>query len=350
MVKQKPRLLSTLNFEKVDRPPIWLMRQAGRYLPEYREIRRKTSSFLSLCYSPELAAEVTLQPLKRFPLDAAIIFSDILVIPDALGQKVDFREGIGPVLSVLERPFKISEYKQNRVGKYLSPVYEALRIVRNKLPKNKTLIGFSGAPWTVATYMLEGGSSRNFANIKSWAFNEPKNFGQLISMLEHVLAEHLICQINAGADVVQIFDSWAGVLPDGAFEKWSVEPISRIAKKVSLAKPGVPIIVFPRLAGLKYGKFKNLSGVSAISIDQTVPLDWAQGSLQGETVLQGNLDPVFLVCGGKALEKETKRILEIVGNKQFIFNLGHGVLPQTPPENVSALCKIVLNWKLNEKT
>ena len=350
MFKQQTRLQSTLSFKKVDRPPIWLMRQAGRYLPEYRAIRKKTGTFLSLCYTPELASEITMQPLKRYPLDAAIIFSDILVIPDALGQKVDFKEGVGPVLGVMERPLKITQYKKNQVNKYLSPVYEALELVRKKLPKSKSLIGFSGAPWTIATYMLEGGTSRNFVKTKGWAYNQPKKFGQFIALLEDVLAEHLICQIEAGADVVQIFDSWAGALPDGAFEKWCVEPIARIAKKVSEAAPSVPIIVFPRLAGIKYEKFKNLSGVSCISVDQSVSLEWALMALQGRTVLQGNLDPVCLICGGKALEKETKRILKVVENKPFIFNLGHGVLPQTPPENVSALCDLVVNWKLNKET
>ena len=338
-------MLSTLRREKVDRPPIWLMRQAGRYLPEYREVRAGAGSFLDLCYNSDLAAEVTLQPIRRFALDAAIIFSDILVIPDALGQQVDFQEGVGPVLDPLRSYDDISKLRRTDLKDHLAPVYRALTAVKETLPGEVALIGFAGAPWTIATYMIEGGGSRDYAKTKSLAFGEPETLRALFAILEDAIAEHLISQIDAGAEVLQLFDSWAGLLPDGAFQEWCVGPIGRIVGAVHSERPDVPIIVFPRLAGVRYTEFLGLDGVSAVSLDQTMSRDWARDYLQSDLVLQGNLDPVYLVEGGLALEQEADKILRSLGEKPFIFNLGHGVMQTTPPDNVAALCDFVAAWQ-----
>lgn len=320
------------------------MRQAGRYLPEYRAVREKMKNFLEFCYSPEQAAEVTLQPLHRFNFDAAIIFSDILVIPDALGQEVDFIAGTGPVLKPLRSLNDISNLEDRDLEEKLDPVYQALRKVKSELPTGKTLIGFAGAPWTIATYMVEGGTSRDFAETKQWAFRAPEEFSVLISMLENSIAKHLIRQIKAGAEVVQIFDSWAGMLPDSAFRRWSLEPIARIVARVKAASPETPVIVFPRLAGERYKLFTEIPGINAVSLDQTMSLDWVRRELQPKIVVQGNMDPVYLIAGGDVMLEEARRILTAFGDQPFIFNLGHGVLPVTPPEHVAELCDFVTGW------
>jgi uroporphyrinogen decarboxylase len=327
------------------RPPIWLMRQAGRYLPEYREIRKTAGMFLDLCYTPELAAEVTLQPIRRYGFDAAIIFSDILVIPDALGQPVSFKEGVGPVLEAIKGVDELNSLDQGKLCDHLNPVYEAIQQVRKDLPIETALIGFAGAPWTVATYMVEGGTSRDFANTKRWAFSAPKEFGKLIDILVASITKHLIAQVEAGVDALQIFDSWAGMLPETAFDQWCVEPILRIVSGVKEKHPDVPIIVFPRLAGHRYLKVAAIEGVSAVSLDQTVSLDWVQGNLQKKVAVQGNLDPIYLLAGGEAMRAEANRILKSLSGGPFIFNLGHGVLPPTPLDNVAELCEIVSRWQ-----
>lgn len=321
------------------------MRQAGRYLPEYRDVRKDAGTFLDLCYTPELAAEVTLQPIRRYGFDAAIIFSDILVIPDALGQPVSFKEGVGPVLESIKSVNELASLDQNRLVEHLAPVYEALQKVRNDLSDETALIGFAGAPWTIATYMVEGGTSRDFANTKRWAFSSPEEFGKLIDILVTSITSHLIAQVDAGADALQVFDSWAGMLPETAFEEWCVEPISRIVAGVKDKKPDVPIIVFPRLAGHRYLKIAAIDGVSAVSLDQTLSLDWVQKKLQSQVTVQGNLDPIYLLAGGNAMRSEATRILESLSGGPFIFNLGHGVLPPTPLENVAELCDIVSGWQ-----
>jgi len=321
------------------------MRQAGRYLPEYKKVRAGAGNFLDLCYNPELAAEVTLQPLRRYALDAAIVFSDILVIPHALGQVVEFREGVGPVLEALQSPSDIDKLDFTRVKDHLCPVYDTLSLVRAELPKNAALIGFAGAPWTIATYMIEGGSSRDYEKTKTWAFGDPDSFQKLFSVLEESISDHLIAQVDAGAQVLQIFDSWAGLLPDGAFQKWCVEPIGRIVARVNKAKPDIPIIVFPRLAGVRYAEFLKIEGISALSLDQTMSREWARDHLQSDLAVQGNLDPVYLVQGGKTLEQEAEKILQTFGHKPFVFNLGHGVMQTTPPEHVAQLCDYVAAWR-----
>lgn len=339
------RLISALRREKVDRPPIWLMRQAGRYLPEYKKIRAGAGNFLDLCYNPDLAAEVTLQPVRRFSLDAAIVFSDILVIPHALGQVVDFQEGVGPVLEPLQSDQDIAALRLFGLGDHLQPVYQTLSRVKAALPEGVALIGFAGAPWTIATYMIEGGSSRDYAKTKSWAFGDPANFQKLFAVLEKAIADHLIAQIDAGAEVLQIFDSWAGLLPDGAFQTWCVEPIGRIVARIKDEKPNIPIIVFPRLAGVRYAEFLKIDGIAAVSLDQTMSREWARDHLQSGLVIQGNLDPVYLVQGGAVLEQEAQNILKTFAGKPFVFNLGHGVMQTTPPEHVAALCDFVVAWR-----
>lgn len=345
MASSTKRLIQVLNRETVDRPPIWLMRQAGRYLPEYREIRAGAGAFLDLCYNPELAAEVTLQPVRRYPLDAAIVFSDILVIPDALGQPVAFKEGVGPVLEAIRTEEQLSKLTTANQADHLAPVYETLKRVKTGLPDGVALIGFAGAPWTIATYMVEGSGSRDYAATKGWAFGSPESFQRLMSLLENSIAQHLIAQVKAGAEVLQIFDSWAGMLPDGAFEKWCVEPIRRIIAQVKDAVPNIPIIVFPRLAGARYAAFIAMEGVAAVSLDQTMSRHWAAETLQPHLVVQGNLDPVYLVGGGEPLITEAGKILDIFSRKPFIFNLGHGVMQTTPPEHVAELCDFVTGWK-----
>jgi uroporphyrinogen decarboxylase len=344
LASSSKRLIQVLNGETVSRPPLWLMRQAGRYLPEYREIRAGAGTFLDLCYNPELAAEVTLQPVRRYPLDAAIVFSDILVIPDALGQTVDFKEGVGPVLDAIKSEDDLSGLTTAKQADHLAPVYETLGLVRKGLPEGVALIGFAGAPWTIATYMIEGGGSRDYAATKGWAFGAPEVFQRLISLLEESIARHLIAQVRAGAEVLQIFDSWAGMLPDGAFETWCVEPIRRIVAQVKVVEPYIPIIIFPRLAGARYAAFAGMEGVAAVSLDQTMSRQWAVDNLQPHLVVQGNLDPVYLVGGGELLKAEAGKILETFGTGPFIFNLGHGVMQTTPPEHVAELCDFVTRW------
>ena len=321
------------------------MRQAGRYLPEYRELRESTGSFLDLCYSPSLAAEVTLQPINRFGFDAAIIFSDILVIPDALGQTVSFQEGVGPILDSLKNVNDLESLNRENIIDRLSPVYKALQITRRELPKETALIGFAGAPWTIATYMIEGGTSRDFLKTKFWAFSVPEEFDKLINILVGAITEHLIAQVESGADTIQNFDSWAGILPENEFDRWCLKPIEQIVSGVKGKHPSIPIIVFPRLAGERYIRIAEIEGVSAVSLDQTVSLGWAKKSLQSKVTLQGNLDPVYLLAGGKVMREETARILGAFNSKPFVFNLGHGVLPSTPIQHVFDLCEFIAEWR-----
>ena len=341
-------LISALLGERQATPPLWLMRQAGRYLPEYRRLRAKAENFIGFCHTPELAAEATLQPLRRFPLDAAILFSDILVVPHALGQSVWFEEGAGPRLEPISGPRDMDGLQLAGLGERLAAVYRTVSRVRTALTaegKDHTaLIGFAGAPWTVATYMVEGGSSRDFARTKAWAYGDPDGFQALIDLLVEATAEHLICQVAAGAEVVQLFDSWAGVLPESQFERWVTAPTRAIVARLKARCPSVPIIGFPRGAGPMYRSYRVDSGVDVLGLDTSVPLDWAARELQRLGPVQGNLDPHLLVAGGVALEAEVRRILEAFANRPFVFNLGHGILPETPPENVAALARLVHGW------
>lgn len=324
-------------------PPIWMMRQAGRHLPEYRKIRAKAGSFLDLCYNPELACEVTLQPVVRYDLDAAIIFSDILVIPDALGQKLRFIEGEGPRLDPIKNRNSIENLNQERVLTCLQPVFDAISLTRTQLSCDKALIGFCGAPWTVATYMIAG-SSHDQEAARLWAYRDPETFSMLIDMLTDISIAYLNKQIEAGADVLQIFDSWAGVLPEEEFARWCLDPLARIVSGVKSVHPHVPIIAFPRGIGLSCIKVMEHCAIDAISIDTTVPLAFARQYLQPHIVVQGNLDPLALLAGGDALNRAIEFILNELGTGAHIFNLSHGVLPQTPTENVIQMVRTVRRW------
>ena len=339
------KLLETLAGTRFPTPPIWLMRQAGRYLPEYRAVRATTRSFLEFCYTPDKAVEVTLQPVRRFGLDAAIIFSDILVVPDALGQKVWFEEGEGPKLEALTDPADFGRLTRARLPEKLAPVYEAIRRTRAELPKETALLGFAGAPFTLACYMIEGSGSRDFAKVKGWAYRHPDSFGILIDLLVDAVVDHLVNQIDAGADAVQLFDSWAGVLPEEQLFGWSLEPMVRIAHAVHARHPKTPIIAFPRAVGPATLMYRRNDAFAALSIDTGIGAHWAARELQPHICLQGNLDPMMLVAGGAALEREATRILDKLGHGPLVFNLGHGVVPQTPPEHVAQLVETVRNWK-----
>ncbi len=337
-------LLRALRGETVARPPIWLMRQAGRYLPEYRATRAKAGGFLDLCYTPELAAEVTLQPLRRYALDAAILFADLPLVADALGQKLSYREGEGPRLDPIRDAAAMSVLSLEGLHRRLAPVYETVRLLARALPPEVALIGFAGAPWTLATYMVEGGGSADHAHTKRWAFGDPPGFGRLIDLLVEAIVEYLDAQVQAGAEVVQLFDSWAGVLPAPAFRRWCIEPVTSIVEKLRARHPGLPIIAFPRGAGVLYEGFAAATGVSAVSLDSTVPLDFAATRVQIAGCVQGNLDPQMLVTGGAALRVETARILAALSGGPHIFNLGHGIVQDTPPAHVAALVEQVRGW------
>jgi uroporphyrinogen decarboxylase len=337
-------LVQALRGQSSARTPIWLMRQAGRYLPEYRRIRERVASFLDLCLTPDLAVEVTLQPIRRFGFDGAIVFSDILVVPHALGQDVWFEEGHGPRLSPLTGPSDLKALDETKLDPVLSPVYRTVEHLRRVLPAETALIGFAGAPWTVATYMVEGGSSKDFAGVKTWAYGDPDGFGDLIDLLVEATARHLMNQVEAGANVLQIFDTWAGVLPEPELRRWSLGPIRDIVRRVRDEHPRIPIIVFPRGAGILYREFAREVGADALSIDGAVPLTWARDELRSEVILQGNLDPAMVVAGGTAMREAAVRILETLGPDRLVFNLGHGLLPQTPPENVADLVELVRSW------
>ena len=325
--------------------PLWLMRQAGRYLPEYRKLRGKAGSFLELCYTPALAAEVTLQPVARYGMDAAILFSDILVVPDALGAEVSFRDGHGPKLPPLRGPDDVAALRRGPVGDHLAPVYETIERVAGALPGGVALIGFAGAPWTVATYMVEGGSSRDFAAAKSWAFGDPDSFQVLIDRLVEATVEYLVGQVEHGAEALQVFDSWAGVLPETDFRRWCTAPMGAIVEGVHAVCPAVPIIGFPRGAGVMARDYVETTGVDAVSIDGVVPAAWAARELQPRCAVQGNLDPIYLLVGGARMDEEATAILAALGRGPFVFNLGHGILPQTPPEHVARLVETVRAWR-----
>ena len=335
------RLLDVLNGKIITPPPLWLMRQAGRYLPEYRECRSKAQSFWNLCTSPKLAAEVTLQPVRRFGFDAAIIFSDILVVPAALGVNIEFVENVGPCLTpVTSTSVMVSEPNYWRHS--LAPVYETLAIVKNALDENTSLLGFAGGPWTLASYLSAGRGGDEQKAAKLWAYKDPAGFSKLVDILVSCVAQHLIEQLKAGADAVQIFDSWASGLPQHAFAQWVIEPTRKIVSAVRSAIPQARIIGFPRAATLRgYELYAAQTGVDAISLDTAAPVDWAVEALGPRMILQGNLDPVVLVAGGRALAEGVEHILAAMRGKPFIFNLGHGILPETPVEHVEELVRLV---------
>ncbi len=337
-------MLLALAGKVLKRPPLWLMRQAGRYLPEYRALRDRAGTFLEFCYTPELAAEATLQPLKRFGMDAAILFSDILVVPDGLGQAVDFREGEGPVLQPVRRQEDIKALKLNKVLDHLRPVFETIKRVSLNLPAATALIGFAGAPWTVAVYMVEGRGGTDLGTIRTWAKTAPDQFQALIDVLVDATADYLIEQARSGVEAVQLFDSWAGALDEAAFRRWAIAPTRRLVERLAAACPGVPVIGFPRGAGKRAEAYVDETGVAGVSLDQTVDVAWIASTLQPKCTVQGNLDNQALRDGGAELERQTRRILDALAGGPFIFNLGHGVLPETPPEHVARLAEIVRGW------
>jgi uroporphyrinogen decarboxylase len=322
-------------------PPIWLMRQAGRYLPEYREVRARASSFLDLCRTPELAAEVTLQPLKRFAFDAAIVFSDILIVPYALGQRVEFVDGEGPKLEPVGDAKAVADLDRGNAAKALAPVYETIERVVAELPKTVPLIGFCGAPWTVATYMVDGGGSKDQAAARLFAYRDAATFQRLIDLLVDISVEYLVNQVRAGARVLQIFDSWAGSLPEDEFERWCIAPTKRLIAQVKAVVPQTPVVGFPRGAGVLAQRYAKTSGVDAVSCDTSMPIGWIKETLQSLVPVQGNLDPLLLVAGGPQLDARVEAILEALGQGPFIFNLGHGILPETPIEHVTRLVNLV---------
>ena len=346
IVPNQPALLRVLVGERVDPPPVWLMRQAGRYLPEYRTLRAKAGGFLRFCYSPELAAEATLQPVRRFDLDAAIVFSDILVVADGLGAKVDFREGEGPVVDWPGNERAIDEGRAALEGivDRLAPVYETIRRVRRVLPREKALIGFAGAPWTVACYMIEGGNKNDFARTRRAMFTEPETLGRAIGLLVHATVEHLSAQISAGVDCVQLFESWAGLLPEPEFERWSIVPCRRIVELLRERHPEVPVIGFPRGAGTMLAEYAKTTRMNAVGLDSAASAESARRAAQFAGI-QGHLDPHLLVAGGETMRRRIRHILDDFAAHRHVFNLGHGVLPETPPEHVGELVAEVRRWR-----
>ena len=335
------RFLRALGGEPVWPPPMWLMRQAGRYLPEYRAIRAQAGSFLRFCYDPDATVEATLQPIRRFGFDAAIVFSDILVIPDALGQSVTFESGEGPRLAPIHDGRGLERLRQTIDLDHLGPVFATISRLKRELPVGIPLIGFCGAPWTVASYMVAGRGTPDQAPARTLAYRDPGLFERLIDKLVEASIAYLKRQVEAGADAIQIFDSWAGVLPAGEFERWCVKPVAAIVAGLRAVHPTIPVIVFARGAGPRLLDLKDETGADALGLDTAVDPHWAARSIPVSTVLQGNLDPLALLAGGSALDAAVGRILAAFRHRPHIFNLGHGILPETPIANVERLVELV---------
>ncbi len=336
------KLYNTLKGKTQEIPPVWLMRQAGRYLPEYLKTRGDAGSFLDLCYTPSFATEVTLQPIRRFGFDAAILFSDILVVPHALGQDLQFAQNHGPQLGPLPDLTNL-DFEQFHVN--LSAVYDAVSSIRAQLDKegfsNTDMIGFSGAPWTLACYMIDGKGTKDFNETRVFALSNPQKFQTLIDLLTKLISEYLVNQINHGANIVQIFDSWSGVLPPDQFRKWVIEPTKKIVAHIKHFKPETPVIGFPKGAAFLYEEYATHTGIDGIGIDTQVPPEYAAQTLQKHCAVQGNLDPMTLRAGGEELEIQTKKILETLGKGRHIFNLGHGIDKDTPPAHVEQVLKLI---------
>ena len=337
--------LEVLSGRRQPVPPLWMMRQAGRYLPEYRELRAKAGSFLDLCFTPEFAAEVTLQPIRRFNFDAAIIFSDILVIPHALGRSVRFEAGEGPRLDPLDTPDKVATLAEEADFSKLEPVFEALRRVRHELDPKIALIGFCGAPWTVATYMVAGQGTPDQAPARMMAYRHPDAFAKIINTIVENSIVYLLRQLEAGADVLQIFDTWAGVLPPREFQRWSVEPTRRIVEGVRKKVPGAKIIGFPRGAGALLPSYVEATGVDGVSIDWATEPSLIREKVQSRVAVQGNLDPLVLIAGGVALDRAVDDVLANYAGGRLIFNLGHGIQPETPIAHVEQMVKRVRAYR-----
>lgn len=336
-------LLDTLRGMNAPQRPVWLMRQAGRYLPEYRALRAEKGGFLALVYDTEAAAEITMQPLRRYGMDGAILFSDILIVPYAMGQDLEFLAGEGPHLS--PRLVDTALSSLHAVPERLSPIYDTVKAVKAMLPADKTMLGFAGSPWTVATYMVAGEGSRDHHLARAMAYRDPQAFQAIIDAITEVTIEYLIGQIVAGAEAVQLFDSWAGSLAPAEFERWVIAPNARIVAAVSARYPHIPVIGFPKGAGEKLPAYARETGVNAIGIDETIDPVWAAASLPEGLPVQGNLDPLLLIAGGAELERQATRILEAFKDRPHVFNLGHGIDQTTPLEHVGELLSLVRGWR-----
>ena len=339
MPGQNKPLLSVLNGQKAQKTPIWLMRQAGRYLPEYRALRAEKGGFLALVYDSDAAAEITLQPIRRFAFDGAILFSDILIVPYALGQDLRFEAGEGPRLSppLSERPLKALQGTVER----LQPIYRTVEKVKASLPPETTFLGFAGSAWTVATYMVAGQGSKEQAEARRYAYRDPKAFAEIIDAIADMTVDYLSGQVEAGVEAVQLFDSWAGSLSPAQFERWVIAPNARIVSAFKERHPDVPVIGFPKGSGGKLAAYARETGVDAIGLDETVDPEWAAAELPADLPVQGNLDPLALIAGGEALERAVSRILSAFEDRPHIFNLGHGILQDTPIAHVEQLLRLV---------
>ena len=335
------KLLDVLSGERQAVPPVWMMRQAGRYLPEYRAVREKAGGFLDLCFNPELAAEATLQPVRRFGFDAAILFSDILVVPLALGRKVEFLAGEGPKLEPLTGAVGLKTLRGSIDQMVVGKVYETVRRVKASLDEKTTLIGFCGAPWTVATYMVAGEGTPDQAPARMFAYRDPETFAQLIDKLAEASIDYLVGQLQAGAECVQVFDTWAGVLSQGEFDRWCVAPTKKIVDGVRAKVPGAKIIGFPRGVGSKLWRYVKDTGIDAVGLDWMQGLIYARDHIQTLKPVQGNVDPLALLAGGAALDREVDAVMQALAGGPFIFNLGHGILPETPIAHVEQMLKRV---------
>jgi uroporphyrinogen decarboxylase len=334
-------ICDVLDGQRQSAPPLWLMRQAGRYLPEYMAVRRTVGDVLDLCFTPKLAAEVTLQPIRRFGFDAAILFSDILVVPHALGRSVRFAAGEGPQLEALDDPAAIATMRNTVDDGVLAPIFETIGLVKTALAPNVTFLGFCGAPWTVATYMVAGHGTPDQAPARLFAYRHPDAFGRLIDILVDASVHYLVRQFEAGVDAVQIFDTWAGVLPPDEFERWCIAPVQRIVAEVRRAVPAAKIIGFPRGAGSNIGRYIEQIPINAIGLDWMMDLTFARDVVQKRRPVQGNLDPLALRAGGAALDRSVEAILAAFTGGPFIFNLGHGILPETPISHVEQMIRRV---------
>ena len=336
-------LLDTLRGANAAQRPVWLMRQAGRYLPEYRALRAEKGGFLALVYDSEAAAEITMQPIRRYGLDGAILFSDILIVPYAMGQDLEFLVGEGPRLS----PRLVDTVLENlhAVPERLKPIYATVKAVKAMLPADKTMLGFAGSPWTVATYMVAGEGSRDQHDTRAMAYRDPGAFQAIIDAITSVTIEYLIGQIVAGAEAVQLFDSWAGSLAPAEFERWVIAPNARIVAALAARYPHIPVIGFPKGAGEKLPAYARETGVAALGLDETIDPVWAAQVLPAGLPVQGNLDPLLLIAGGAELERQTLRILDAFADRPHIFNLGHGIGQTTPLEHVGELLSLVRGWR-----
>lgn len=339
---QQKTILRALAGETLPTPPIWMMRQAGRYLPEYRATRSQAGDFLKLCYNPELAAEVTLQPIRRYGFDAAILFADILLVPQALGADLWFVTGEGPRLSTITTQADFDKLSgKDDIHETLNPIYETVRILRGELPSETTLIGFAGMPWTVATYMIAGQGTKDQGPAHALKAENRPVFDALMDRLTQATIEYLSMQIQAGAEVVKLFDSWAGSLKRDDFQKYAVEPARVITQELKQRHPGIPVIGFPREAGEGYIGFAKATGVDCVALDNSVSAEWAAANVQVDSCVQGNLASSHMVAGGQALVDETRQIVEAFGKGPHIFNLGHGITPDADPENVQLMIDTV---------